>query len=391
MKTSSTLRFNLTLLAICLIVISYGSCNIDDWLGKAEDFVEEIVRPKTPREKFVADWARSQVPEKVVESYESSYATADTHGLRIELPHREVVYVDSSEFTHSAHAYHFGLPAGRELTIEGDIDGGWVFGELYRADADGRRTGQPVATFTNERPSLTYEPSRGYEALIFALQPEPGTRVRAEITFQTRAALLFPVAGKNERAIKSFWGDSRDGGRRSHKGNDIFAPKGTPLLAVADGRIRKVANGGLGGKTVWLYDRERGQSYYYAHLDSQYVQTGQYVERGDTLGTVGNTGNARTTPPHLHFGVYARGAYDPLPLLKADDPAPPAPKYPLSFDDVVMNVPARGNHYLRETPDRRGEVKRQLLNEEPVLALGVTGRFYRVVTADGQYGYANFD
>ena len=79
-----------------------------------------------------------------------------------------------------------------------------------------------------------------------------------------------------------------------------------------------------GEKTVWLRDGERGLSYYYAHLDSQLVRAGEYVERGDTVGLVGNTGNARTTPPHLHFGIYANGARDPYPYLQGED-APPTP------------------------------------------------------------------
>ena len=62
----------------------------------------------------------------------------------------------------------------------------------------------------------------------------------------------------------------------------------------------------VGGKVVWLRDTF-GNSLYYAHLDSQAVSSGMRVDVGDTLGFVGNTGNARTTPPHLHFGVYRRG------------------------------------------------------------------------------------
>lgn len=58
-----------------------------------------------------------------------------------------------------------------------------------------------------------------------------------------------------------------------------------------------------GGKVVWMRDEARGMSLYYAHLDSQHVAAGAYVRPGDTLGFVGKTGNARTTPPHLHFGI----------------------------------------------------------------------------------------
>src|SRR5690606_37952339 len=93
------------------------------------------------------------------------------------------------------------------------------------------------------------------------------------------------------------------------------------------GRITSVKEGGLGGKTVWMRPEGRNISLYYAHLDSQSVSIGQRVAEGDTVGFVGNTGNARTTPPHLHFGIYSMGgAVDPLPYVKKDLTGPPAIK-----------------------------------------------------------------
>jgi murein DD-endopeptidase MepM/ murein hydrolase activator NlpD len=68
-----------------------------------------------------------------------------------------------------------------------------------------------------------------------------------------------------------------------------------------------------------MYDQKRRHSYYFAHLDSQYVRAGQRVKQGDTLGTVGNTGNARFTPAHLHFGIYQSRSKDPLHYIKTLD------------------------------------------------------------------------
>jgi hypothetical protein len=75
---------------------------------------------------------------------------------------------------------------------------------------------------------------------------------------------------------------------------------------------------------VFLADPERGHSLYYAHLDRQTVAAGQRVRAGDTVGFVGNTGNARTTAPHLHFGVYraGEGAVDPFPYVDTRRPPP---------------------------------------------------------------------
>jgi len=128
--------------------------------------------------------------------------------------------------------------------------------------------------------------------------------------------LYFPVAGSKSN-IGSVWGQERDGGRRRHEGIDIFADKGTPLVAISDGVIEFVGNDELGGKTITFQPDDYEWEAYYAHLDKQYVRNGQRVKKGQLIGTVGNTGNAKTTPPHLHFGIYTEsGAIDPLPYVK---------------------------------------------------------------------------
>ena len=109
------------------------------------------------------------------------------------------------------------------------------------------------------------------------------------------------------------------GSDRSHAGVDIFAKRGTPVLSATRGIVVSVREGGLGGRQVWVLGPAR-ERHYYAHLDDWQpgLAAGDVVEPGTPLGTVGTTGNARGTPPHLHYGVYgADGAYDPLPLLKA--------------------------------------------------------------------------
>ena len=116
------------------------------------------------------------------------------------------------------------------------------------------------------------------------------------------------------------------GGARSYEGVDIFAPKRTPVVAVADGHINSVTENRLGGKVIFMRPAGKNISLYYAHLDEQLVSQGQRVKKGDTLGLVGNTGNAITTSPHLHFGIYSvGGAIDPFPFVnqvirKASDP-----------------------------------------------------------------------
>lgn len=130
-------------------------------------------------------------------------------------------------------------------------------------------------------------------------------------------SLAMPVQGVNPARVVDTWGGARSGGRR-HEGVDIFAPRGTPVLAATEGVVTRVGTNNLGGQVVWVLG-PAGQRHYYAHLDSYAdISAGDRVQAGTLLGTVGNTGNARGTPPHLHYGVYGRdGAFNPYPLLRA--------------------------------------------------------------------------
>jgi len=132
------------------------------------------------------------------------------------------------------------------------------------------------------------------------------------------AALPVPVAGVKPAQLADTWGGARSGGRR-HEGIDIFAQRGTPVLSSTEGIVLRVGTNRLGGQVVWVLG-PGGQRHYYAHLDRYGdVRAGMRVRPGSILGYVGNTGNAATTPPHLHYGIYtAAGAINPYPLLKAD-------------------------------------------------------------------------
>jgi hypothetical protein len=129
-------------------------------------------------------------------------------------------------------------------------------------------------------------------------------------------SLVFPVASKKS-FVGSFWGAVRDGGKRKHEGIDIFARKGTPVVAICDGIIVSKGNTPRGGKVLWLQSTTHPMTVYYAHLDQHKAKAGQFVRKGQVIGTVGNTGNARYTPAHLHFGIYKySGAVNPLPYVK---------------------------------------------------------------------------
>jgi len=140
-------------------------------------------------------------------------------------------------------------------------------------------------------------------------------------------AVSMPVDGVSIGQVADTYGAPR-GSDRSHEGVDIFAPRGTPVLSATRGVVSSLREGGLGGRQVWVYGPS-GQRHYYAHLDAWEpgLAEGDVVLEGSVLGFVGDTGNARGTPPHLHYGIYGPGgAIDPLPLLRAatgGDAAPP--------------------------------------------------------------------
>jgi murein DD-endopeptidase MepM/ murein hydrolase activator NlpD len=127
---------------------------------------------------------------------------------------------------------------------------------------------------------------------------------------------VFPVAGKHY--FSNDWHAPHSGGRL-HTGNDIFCAKGTPVVAIFSGRVTSAGRSkgdSLGGIRVWI-ETSRGY-FYYAHLQGVAVRYGQYVKAGQVLGWADNTGNARNTPTHLHFGW--RGGYgwqNPYYLLRS--------------------------------------------------------------------------
>ena len=131
------------------------------------------------------------------------------------------------------------------------------------------------------------------------------------------AALPVPVEGVKSRGLADTWGAARSGGRK-HQGIDIFAKRGTPVLSATPGIVLRVGQNRLGGNVVMVIGPGL-EAHYYAHLDAfGAFEPGDVVRTGDVLGRVGDTGNAKGTPPHLHYGIYRPGgAVNPFPRLTA--------------------------------------------------------------------------
>jgi hypothetical protein len=204
---------------------------------------------------------------------------------------------------------------------------------------------------------------------------------------QVDPTLAFPVLPGNERDVGSRFGAPREGGRRSHHGIDIFARRGTPVIAVADAQVNRVQETPIGGRVVWLRD-VHGNSLYYAHLDRQAVTSGQRVQKGDTVGYVGNTGNARTTPPHLHFGIYRRGEGPVDPWWFVHRPRGQAPR--LVADTTRLGewirAPREGT-LLRFAPSLRADTVTALPRHTAMRVLSAAGEWYRVRLPNGTTGF----
>ena len=145
-------------------------------------------------------------------------------------------------------------------------------------------------------------------------------RATASITMEGHSlgVLRMPVMGVTREELEDSWGAPRDGGSRRHRGIDIFAPRGTEVIAVLDGTISFIGEQPKGGRCLWLVTND-GLSFFYAHLDrwAAGLYEGMEVQTGDILGYVGNTGNAAHTPSHLHFSVLDNDeAVNPFYVLK---------------------------------------------------------------------------
>jgi len=163
----------------------------------------------------------------------------------------------------------------------------------------------PTATAT---PS-PHKPKRGGAA-----KRRKAPKVPKRLTGQSYA---FPVFGR-ATAADDFGAARADTG--VHVGNDVFAPFGAPVLAVADGVVEKVGTLPISGNRLWLRTGA-GDEFFYAHLSafSPDAVDGHRVKAGTVLGFTGNTGDAEPTPPHVHFEIHPAGgdAIDPHPILLA--------------------------------------------------------------------------
>ncbi|QJX48490.1 peptidoglycan DD-metalloendopeptidase family protein [Hymenobacter taeanensis] len=350
--------------------------------------LQGIFQKSTPHEEYARRLRQARLDETALGRDWLRAAEQALHdSLTITLPFQESGFFPADRAT--AVGYRYKVRSGETIHVSLKLAPGTdarVFldaFELHPAQA------KPTLLASADTTDLSFRYTASNDQQhVLRVQPELLRAGRYTLRVQREPSLSFPVRGKNDAAVGSFWGSDRDGGARRHEGIDIFAKRGTPAIAAANGFITRVNETNLGGLVVWLADNEHGQHLYYAHLDKQLVQPGQQVRIGDTLGLVGNTGNARTTNPHLHFGVYrsGSGAVDPFPFVRRADALPPAPRVaPERLGQWVRAKEAK--LALHRSPAAKSKTVGTTAKPTPLLVLGVTTDWLRVQLPTGRTGF----
>lgn len=217
----------------------------------------------------------------------------------------------------SVYRAHGGLPAGSEIVV-GSAEA--TAAALLPAVVPGAEHSRPTRPESPSLPRAPEPPTVGETVPGGPVLVAP--EVEAELT---TGGFVFPVYGTASYG-DSFGAPRPDAPGGWHHGEDIFAPLGTPVLAVADGTLHTIGFNKLGGYRLWLRD-SAGNQFYYAHLSAYtpLVVEGRSVRAGDVIGFVGDTGDADGGAPHLHFEIHPAamaglgydGVVAPYPILLA--------------------------------------------------------------------------
>ncbi len=344
-----------------------------------------LLGPKSPRDHY-AKYLKKTDNERS-EQWEQLGKNALVSPVLVNFPHKEQnVFPNDLPI---AFGYKLIVPRGRRLeaivsSTTSDTSSK-VFLELYQQSGEQLKR---LAFAESSSNRLAWEATDSTTVIVH-LQTEAEKMADITLSLESHPLLSFPVVRRDSRHIISFWGVARDGGRRSHEGIDVAAPRGTPVLAAANGYVSSVGVNNLGGNVIFQEVENGGITLYYAHLDSQLVVSGQRVSVGDTIGTVGNTGNAVTTGPHLHFGIYEsfRSAIDPLPFLAL-------PKKDNS--NLTLLGKKAGNwerissktSEIKAGPDQAQDTVTRIARNTMVRVVGKTGQWYKLWLPDGKIGYA---
>ncbi|HSA56457.1 MAG TPA: peptidoglycan DD-metalloendopeptidase family protein [Gemmatimonadaceae bacterium] len=370
--------------SLLLVSLLLAACD------RLREVSETLLDHRTPRERYVASLESAGLTATALAR---DWTLAGERSLReaplVSSPFAEEGYFAPAE--PAAIAYRVAVRRGQEVSFGVELPddtASLLFVDAWLVEHDSVTSYRRIADADSGRRLITVEPRRDGE-ILFRAQPELLRGGRFRVNLRLTPTLAFPVGSGRERDIGSRYGAPRDGGRRDHHGIDIFAPRGTPAVAASEALVTRVETTPRGGNVVWLRD-VRGNRLYYAHLDRQRVVQGMRVLPGDTVGFVGNTGNARTTPPHLHFGVYRRGEGPVDPYWFVYRPRGDVPR--LLADTARLGDWARTPNdrvLLRAAPDDAAQRVMALPRHTPLRVIAAVGNWYRVRLPDGLTGYVS--
>ncbi|WP_299823279.1 M23 family metallopeptidase [uncultured Pontibacter sp.] len=372
-------RNRLNFLFYFLLLVFAASCG-------APQTLRSVFKEQTPYESYAAKLKDAKLDQTALgQDWLQAGEKALQDSITITLPYKETGYFSADK--PKALGYRIDAKRGERLVVNLEVKARQamqVFMDMFEeTDAAPKH----LASSDTTGSYLVYE-IEDDKVHVLRVQPELLRSGQYTLTIKTEPTLAFPVEGKTSRNISSIWGDPRDNGARSHEGIDIFAKRGTPVLASSAGIVSRVNTTPRGGKVVWLADYNRRQNLYYAHLDSQAVTAGQRIQTGDTIGFIGNTGNAKGTNPHLHFGIYryGHGATNPYPYLHASNaPVPPVQVDAGKIGNWVRVVAKAAN--VRQQPSIKSKVYRQLPQHTPLMVTGAAASWYRVTLPNGADAY----
>ncbi|RYD78138.1 MAG: M23 family metallopeptidase [Sphingobacteriales bacterium] len=336
-----------------------------------------IFAKKTAREKYENRIEKIESPE--VHSWKKQGEKVLQNPLIVPAPYAEngIFIGDSTD----ANAFLFTVVPGQKINVSVKPVAGnnfTAFLELWDAEnSSSPKLLHAADTLVN---SIEHTASGGGKFIV-RLQPKLASSGRYDLKIVVNPILGFPISSTVKSNIGSLWGDPRDAGARKHEGIDIFAKKGSPVVAVTHGVVSRIGDGGIGGKVIWFNPDGENFSVYYAHLDTQYVSSGQRMQKGQIMGTVGNTGNAKFTAAHLHFGVYTRnGAVNPLAFVQAV-------KEPTIVSNKKLNEWYKTNSKTKIYPSPEKKNALVLATAAKIKTVSVSKDFYKVVMENGNKGF----
>ncbi|MEJ2882064.1 M23 family metallopeptidase [Pedobacter sp. GR22-6] len=366
--------------AIYVLILLGSFCLFSCKSGTLDPF-----KPASPHEQYQRKLVSAGLHKTAMGT---AWINAATSGLQqpltVKIPFQEQGYFAAEKVPVAV--YRFNATRGQRLSVRLDkkpVEEFTIYMDLWQLSESGSPKLLNAADTLGNPITVDIEETGSY---LVRLQPELLRSGAYTLEITTGPSLGYPISGKRRDHIQSFFGDGRDGNTRKHEGIDLFAARGTPVVAIAEGAVVRVNENNLGGKVVWMRPKGKNYTLYYAHLDQQIAVEGQPVKIGDTLGLVGNTGNAKTTVPHLHFGIYTTGgAVDPLPFL--NPVVPKAPKIQADLDN--LNATLRTS---RKTPVYKemgaGNTPFRSLPAGTIIQVnGASAEWYRSRLPDGQEVY----